>query len=615
MRREDRPMKKKALIIGISLAIVVVISLITWKIIDITRERSAEKGIQSLNSSVHTTTGDSAEEKQFKRLLATANLERVIIASRYDERYEMYPGETFEVTAPSVKTYGDWLTLELDFKCLMDRDSVNRAVKITGTNFIGVGCFDYGNKTQAHYTMIKVKPGQSYQLIIGAMKTRNGSDSAGATINIQMADYPVATFSLLGADGMYTNLDTYNARNLWDVRDLHITDSPKTFNINFSKAVEQKSVEKAILAGLKPGEFAKTSPKCQFNWVSAQKLRLTMEGFEDGAPYKITFFGAKDSEGMQVVGELAFVPDKANSLGYIDILTGQNQVIKEFLDKRFMALKMPTVGRWVVLNNVEEQFIFDLEEKQSVRSFPLQEPRYARDTLAWYDGDNLYAKDVQNNNLVHYSLTDNKLSQITLSEEGEYFDKLCFAPDRERILLGSLGCLQMITSDGTPLTNYNVEHPHDWNFNDYLQFYDNKTAMFQEEGYIFDKKEKREVRTITIYTLDLVTGEKVEVANGYRDPQVLVGKDMFVAQSLKDKGNLTLFRGKEQILLPHGKVGITNFRFIDETQAVFNRGNDICLYRFTDHTEKVIGQGSIFGLSNDGSRVYYLTNEKDMYFD
>jgi hypothetical protein len=119
--------------------------------------------------------------------------------------------------------------------------------------------------------------------------------------------------------------------------------------------------------------------------------------------------------------------------------------------------------------------------------------------------------------------------------------------------------------------------------------------------------------------INIENGKKETLIKGAVTPAALPGKDMVVA----NRYNNTDYGLSEYVIISGGKeagtikwkpystdqaVLCSNIQFTDDDHLVFNRNDDLVLYTISQKKEETICKGTIVGLSQDRSRVYFMTN-------
>lgn len=524
-----------------------------------------------------------------------------------------------QVMGESVKIAGQYFFVELMFEKPLSIENARKNITFTGCD-ISQLAFNEASGEQdrvVHILCLDGVPGNTYTLNISKdlKDTSNSMMKEDIKLNITVVEDAVAHYTLAGEDGSY-DLEAFMEGITW----VSLTTNPKTFIVDFTKDVDKKSVEDSISR-----DISFQNVKCSFKWPSNRRLQLDLNGLMAVKEYKINVGNAKDSEGFKIIGDFLFTTNKPNTIGYIDIGTKKSSIIREMKDRLYMPYENSFIGRYIVLDDLSSRTVYDIKENRQAGEF---------------DGGRFWLNDVtslsynyETKAITLHSIVDNSQKQILkLSSipENKMLRTLRISPDGKKIALfvavndhglGGPGDLYIFSTDGKLLHEYKnivaMRFVMAGEIED-MAWLDDKSIVVE------DTPDTNNNFITNIVKINIDTGKKEIYVKSGRNPVTLPGKDLIVVGKCSDDykntdGYAVFSEGREVGLLkgktvkyPNG-CSYENFMFLDESNLIFNRNDEIVLYNINGKTEELIGSGKIFGMSADHTRVYFMGNYQNLY--
>lgn len=404
----------------------------------------------------------------------------------------------------------------------------------------------------------------------------------------------------------------------------------KTFKLKFTKDVDKKSVENSITE-----DPSFNGLKCTFNWINERELELKVEGFKGDKAvdyqYTINVSNGLDCEGFKITCNFYFNANKPNTIGYIDIPSKSDNIIKEMSDRSFMTYDNTIVGRYILLDGVYAKWVYDIEKDSLIKNINAVSSVGAfngsvdEDSYIWYDGNQ--------NSIVQYSPADNNnktlfkcsfipdnmnwaVKEIKISPNGKL---IAFAVCNCQAGFWGKGSLYILSPDGRVL--YKYEAPY-YYISIKEHFYPPDMVWLDDSHILLDtqvKPDGSEAGNITCVNIN--DGSSEIYYKGAMEPVTLPGKDLVMIRKVTDGNEYVLLSGGKQIGSINNKsdeypqgITIYNAYFMDENSLVYNKGEDIMLYNISSRLQVLLGRGHIFGISQDRTKVYYMTNYQILYY-
>lgn len=546
---------------------------------------------------------------------------KMMIKTAYLYANEHWEGEFYELKGSSATLTGDEFYLSIKFDRPMNEESVMKGIQLIGYKDPIMRSYSK-NSSEALATFKNMQVGKEYTLLIAkTVKDDNGNTiKTDIKIKLTFKDYTKASYSMIGEESTYTQLQ--NKPKLDPTNGgMQITASPKRFIVEFSNDANRASVEKAVLQGLERAqrevrEAGKVTTK--FKWSNNRRLQIDISGFPTDREvlYTISMESAVDKDGYRIVGDLTFATAEGNRIGYIDIDSKKNTTVVEFKDKRYMVHANPNVQDYVILDNGQECFIYNLKKKSMVapltESFFIYAPR-----IDWINPESILLYKGNERELKRLSLRDQSLTTlISLAFLGEnpHVAGFSISPDKKKFVIFADGeekddrlyDMLVYSIDGKLLLRMKdfvkVLGREGIGSFIYHAWVDNRYLVAEESVYQVGRN---------LVTVDTTTGAKKSYLKSGAEPAALPGKNLLRYFREQD-GRYIYVKNGQSIDLKYPDVFTKNHYFIDENRVVFNRGDQIILYDLERRSETILGQGTIFGTSSDRKRVYYLTNFREL---
>jgi hypothetical protein len=146
-----------------------------------------------------------------------------------------------------------------------------------------------------------------------------------------------------------------------------------------------------------------------------------------------------------------------------------------------------------------------------------------------------------------------------------------------------------------------------------IKWLDNETMVLEDNLF---KADKQDYNVISIH---IKTGIKTLIAEHAFRPAVFEGGSLIKVESFKEFGmsDRSIDFIKDGKLIKSFQAGnflYDNFHFSDENTVIYNENDKIRMYHIDNGKTEVLGNGYIIGLSAEGSKVFYMTNHKMLYY-
>ena len=563
---------------------------------------------------------------------------QILLSSEHVYKQESWVSDDIELKNSSITLQGDSFFATIVFQGSVSEEKLRAAVKVEGYSGLSeVTITPSEGKTVFYGAYRNLDKNKPYKLVI----SKEIADSEGKTLKLDIqkevtlkAD-TIASYTLVGVDGVYKDLGRYSIPDDYDVQNMNLSTASKRIMIAFSDEVEQVSTENSIKAGLKNKAL-----KVSFTWLNSKSLEVLLEGFAEGKdePCAIRMDTAKDKNGKNIYGSLYFLVGKANSLGVIDINSKVSTVLKKFADKRYMSIQGERIGKTIVIDDVLSKSVYDISSNHINRidvddagSKYIPGIPGINFIYSWLDSDHLILLDRDNGSVLNYStlegngkelfklpkdITNTNIIEIAISPDGS---KLGVAyetlPTGEKdkhdfiIRVFDMSGHSIYKGDNlfVPriLELFGSVANMKWVDNESLILEDNLTMENQ-----FD---------FNVISINISTGNKAIIAQHAFKPVVFPGKALLAVESFKNfgtgDGSIDILKeGKKIKSFKAKSYQYDNFFFSNENTLIYNEKEKIFAYYINQGKSEVIGNGRIIGLSEDGGKVYYMTNHRDLYY-
>lgn len=517
-----------------------------------------------------------------------------------------------DVKESSIKIAAQYFGLNIIFNRTIKAGDVQKLITVKGCSIYQ---FDFINSSTIHILCTEGIPGRTYTLVIskGIEDLIGHSLKEDIKVDVTVCEDPVAHYTLLGSD------EVYNMEPFMQGYPAYLTPYKKIFVMDFTKEMDRKSVEDSI-----SGDSSLKDTACSFKWLDNKRLELTLQELKADQEYSINVLAARDVEGFKALGNLNFQTSEPNSIGCIDIFTKQDTVIKEIQDRLFMPYGSTNIGSCILFDDTYKRYMLDISSRK-VKSIPLS-ANY-RPYIGWLEDKSLLYYNPDDKSLYIYSVADGSVKVIcslSFLPENKMVRMISISPDKKKAAiiscineygLGGPADVYILSTGGQLLSTFkNIA-----NMRSFMPGYDildmswkdNSTLMIESASGTLD------INSYDILEINVETGKKkIYVENAIR-PLTLPEKDLMLVQKWTGNesiGYKIIFKGNESGTIPfktskhpEGST-LGNFYFLDENRLVFNRDDDIVLYDINKKTEDILGRGIIIGISDDRSRLYYMSN-------
>jgi hypothetical protein len=536
---------------------------------------------------------------------------------------EYWIGERVEVKSNGVDISGDGFGVDIVFSTQMNIESIKNSIKILGTDNWTIDINNINGKSIVNLNCHDAIPNNKYVVLI----PKTVKDVLGnclkneIKVEISLKEDTKAYYTFVGEENSYVNVGKYDIMDNLDVGSMHLTMSPKEFIVNFTNEVDKESVESSISKGIKDNEA-----KYRLKWISNKKLHIDIDYLRLNTVYKISMEDAFDKNGNKVIGNLFFETGRANKIGYFDINTKEEKIIEELPDKCYMVWPSPYIEDYIILNDGEYNYIYDLNNKKVSKNLqynlgiPVNENK---SRISWIDSNTLLFYDRSQYSVMRYSIKEDSLEKIiNLSPyiDEESFIEMSLSPNKEKVAVVTQADklnVYVFSIEGELLYSgkqiIRGRYLEIWGYRANLKWYDNNHVIME------NMENTNEKRDFNIIRLNVETGEKEILIRKGLKPEVMSGKNILKFEKyegdLHDKVTFTLYEdGIENELFTDSKYRYSNFYFIDENRIVFNREDDIVLLDTEKKSERILGNGFMIGISLDKSKIYFITNYRLLYF-
>lgn len=560
---------------------------------------------------------------------------QILIGNGHQYKQESWIGDSTELKDNKIQLQGNSFNVNIIFQGNIPEEAFKNAVRVEGyEQTAAVDITPSEGKTAFYGNYPEIDTSKTYKLVI----SKDIVDSQGKTLKtdivkeITFMPDTTALYTFASKEGTYSNLGWQNVMDAFAVGNMNWTSEPKTILIDFSAEVDQDSVEQSIIAGLS-GKGAKYS----FEWNDTKKLTLKLENLKDGEPepYMISMAHAKDLEGNQVYGNFFFVTSKHNYLGSIDMKTKRNTEIHKFPDKRYMTIQSGKVNDSIILDDTDEKYVFHIKDKNTskvdldrefISGIPGLSFRYS-----WLDSNTMVLLNRNDGKVISYS-TLNGESKILFALPESIIKsnviEIAASPDGSKLavayetlpaqdLTDHDFLIEVFDMSGSSL--YKGENLFMPRFMEIFGSIANLKWLNEDTLILEDNLSKENKLDYNVISLDIKSGKKTVVAEHAFKPAVIPSAGLIKIESFEDfdsgKRSIDIFKnGKKIKSFKAASYQYDNFFFSDENTLVYNEGEKIHAYAIDKGKSELIGKGTIIGTSEDGSRVFYITNHRMLYY-
>lgn len=504
-------------------------------------------------------------------------------------------------------------SLDLVFNDSLDSGLIQSAVQIKGPDEVifSVGQPDPSIPNFDHILNLRVPeitPG-IYQ--VGVSTALTGMNTLAleeaVSFSVQLFAQTEGEFFLLDSSGLPRPVSYEECRY-----GLSLSDTAKTFIIQFNQEVNQVSVQDSITAGLQnqPAIVA-------FSWITPQQLRVNLTQLQSGMSYHLALEQGADGKGNAILGSCYFRTGKASNIGVIYLASNEMNMIYQFSEERFSGFHSLTINNRTLLQTGNSHTVcFGLGSRQL---FPLPALRYDlalpqsyREPI-WVDYDHLIGYNPQDKTLYLVSVPDAEMSPIFIlpeqplecrlspdgrllaaayrsSSESRKADLMLIDMQKKTLLYQAPSFAQPYTTPpGHTALNLT------WSSNDTFLYADGDDilrAYISGDGRIMDRKN---------------TIEKDSRILDYLPEQ-----NLLLCKSTDDDG-ISLIQDNKSRRLNGLAADEHDFYcvLVDEETILLQNGENIYTYSIGGQTPELIGGGLLLGVSFTRDKAYYMVNAED----
>ena len=521
-----------------------------------------------------------------------------------------YPLQDGKILAVASSFY-----LDLIFNDALYPEQIQAAVQFRGPAEVDslVSQPDSATKGSDHIIRIFVgtAPSGIYQIAVSS--TLSGKNTLSmlepVSISLHLDNQTEGSFFLLDSSGFPRPINYEECRN-----GLAVSDTAKTFIIQFNQDVNQVSIQDSILSGLKEQPAI-----AAFSWLTPRQLRVNLTQLQTGMSYHLLLSQGIDNNGNGILGACYFRTGKASNIGVIQLATDEMIMLYQFSEERFSGVRTQSIPNRALLQTGSSlTFCFGLGTKQlsalpSLR-YDLAIPQSYREPV-WADYDHLFGFNAQDNSISLVSVPDRVVDPVfTLPEkpmecrlspngrilavafrastESRKVDLMLIDVQKKTLLHHIRAFAQpYITSAGYSAINLT------WSSNDAFLYVDNDDilrAYLSASGQVMDRKNTIEKDS---RILDYIPDEDLLLCKPVAgDPDSLYLVQDNKSQRLRD--------------IPASKQDFYCV-LLDEDTVLFQNGDRIYRYSITEQAPELIGSGLMLGISSARDKAYYMVNAED----
>jgi hypothetical protein len=561
---------------------------------------------------------------------------QIFVGSGHQYKSEGWSGgDAVEMKDNSIELQGVSFNISIIFQGSIPQDKFIEAVRVEGfEDKADITIIPSEGKTVFYGNYTGIVPNKTYKLII----SKDITDIEGKTLKtdiqkeILLKPDVAASYTLVGAQGIYKDLGRYATVDQYAVGSMNLSPEPKVIEVDFSASVDQKSVEDSIKQGFDNKEL-----KYSFEWSNSKKLILKVNGFMsgEGTPYVVSMSIAKDTEGNPVYGNLYFLTSKSNYLGAIDIKAKKDSVLYKFADKRYMTIQNPRINDSIILDDTEAKYLFNMTTKSFAKIDINREYSLGIPTLSfvysYLDSNTMIMLNTIDGTIISYSTLDGsskELFALPIEIIKSNVIEISASPDGSKIAVAYETLppgvqdkhdfiIDVFDKSGNSIyTGKNLFLPR---FNELFGSTANIKWLNKENLLLEDNISADNQIDLNVISINIETGKKSLVAEHAFRPAVFQGENLIKVESFEEFGaegrSIDIIKnGKKIKNFKAGPFLYDNFYFSDENTVIYNENDKILVYYIDKGKSEVLGNGYIIGLSEDSSKVYYMTNHKMLYY-
>ncbi|MDF2531152.1 MAG: hypothetical protein K0Q65_733 [Clostridia bacterium] len=561
----------------------------------------------------------------------------IFVSSGHQYKQEGWSEESVEIIENNIELQGTSFSINIIFEGSIAEDKFKEAVMVEGfEEEAAISIIPSEGKTVFYGNYTGITANKPYKLMI----SKDIADSEGKTLKndiqkeIMLSPDTTALYTFASSEGSFGGLGWQNVADAFAVGNMNWSPDPKTIIVDFSAEVDAASVEQSIRES-----FSDKNIKFNFDWNNTKKLTLKLENFKGGdpEPYMISMVHAKDLEGNPVYGNLFFTTSKHNYLGSIDMMDRKDSVVYKFPDRRFMTVQSHKINDNIILDDTEAKYVFNITGKTSSkidinRDYILGIPDLSF-KHSWLDSSTIIMVARTDGTIVSYSTIDGsstELFALPIEIVKSNIIDISASPDGSKLVVihetmnpETYGWNKY----GFHISVFDMSGNHLQRFDDVfkprfmeifgavsdIQWLDNETLILE------DNISSENQLDYNIISVNIKTGKKTLIAEHAFKPVVLTGKDIIKLESSKDfntgEGSIEILKnGKKAVGFQKEAYQYNNFFFADENTLIYNENDKILAYDIDKGKSEVLGNGYIIGVTENGSKVYYMTNHRMLYY-
>lgn len=553
---------------------------------------------------------------------------KVLISSGHQYEYENWIDEQIDFQADSISLQGDSFFVDMIFQDSFDDEKLKKAVSVEGLAGIPeISVYKLEGKTMLNIGCRQIEYGKKYSLIISEELTSTDGKRLKAPIKkeIMMQPDTTAKYTVVGNDGTYEASGRHSVIDSYAVGSMNFSPDPKTVAVDFSSEVDKESVESSVKEFLKDKDI-----KYSFVWEDPRSVKIKLDGFRGGEDeaYSIRMVNAKDKTGNPIIGDLYFVVGKSNWLGSINIKEKTDSALHRLPDKRYMVVQNPGITNTIIFDDTETKYAFNMDTKKLEkfkidREYTLGIPGY-RFAYSWKNSDDILLLNRVTGQVIDYSILDGSSKELFIIPKEIMNGQLIgmsVSPDGSKLALTreeGNDNVYVFNMNGKLLYKgenmYKVRTIEALGPVYSLQWLDNDTIVLEDN---ISTENKLDYNVIGI---NINTGKKNIIAEHAYKPHAMPDNGLIKVERFKDfrssDGTVEILREGKAISSFKTKLNeYGNFFFVDENTLVYNTYENEIISRHLDTGKfETLGNGYIIGLSQDKSKLYYMTNYKMLYY-
>ena len=522
-------------------------------------------------------------------------------------RYPLQGGQILAVAGGFV--------LDLVFSDALNPDQIQGAVQIKGPYEVvySAALPDSSVSGFDHIVSLRVPsiaPG-AYQLTVSTLLLGLNSLAMESPVNIsiQLDAQTEGDFFLLDSSGLPRPISYEECRY-----GIALSDTAKTFIIQFNQEVNQVSVQDSIISGLRDQPAI-----AAFSWMTPQQLRVNLTQLQSGMSYRLALDQGVDSMGNGILGSCYFRTGKASNVGMIMLASNEMNMIYQFSEERFSGFRSRTINSRVLLQAGNSLTVcFGLGTRQLFTlpglRYDLSLPQSYREPV-WTDYDHLLGYNSQDKTIYAVSAPDGVISPVyalpeppiecRLSPNGRLLAVACRSSSdnhkvdlllidlQKKTLLDHADSFAQPYLTPTGYTAINLT----WSGNDTFLYADDTDilrAYISGDGKIIDKKNtiERDSRILDYYLEEnMLLCRPIDADADF----------LYLIQDNKSKRLKDFFPDERDFYCA----------LADSDTIIFQNGDQIYNYSISEQAATPIGGGFLLGVSATLDKAYYMVNAED----